>query len=175
MKIFITGGTTFISKFAAAYFAAKGDEVTVLNRGSREQVKGVKPILCDRMRLGDTLRGKYFDLILDITAYTREHIETLLESGVSFGDFIFVSSSAVYPETNRQPFTEDQTCGFNAVWGDYGLNKLKADGICMNRFRMPISSVRRISTVSMRICTVRRFLLIAPCRTGHFISRRTAT
>ena len=129
MKILITGGTTFVSKYAAAYFVAKGSEVTVLNRGSREQVKGVKPILCDRMQLGDILRGEYFDLIFDITAYTREHIEALLESGVIFGDYIFVSSSAVYPETNPQPFTEQQPCGANSVWGDYGMNKLKAERV----------------------------------------------
>lgn len=127
MKILITGGTTFVSRFAAEYFVKKGDEVTVINRGSREQVSGVKLIRCDRTRLGDSLNGEHFDLILDITAYTREHIRTLLDSGVSFDDYVFISSSAVYPETNIQPFTEEQSCGHNAVWGDYGMNKLEAE------------------------------------------------
>ena len=34
MKILITGGTTFASKFAAEYFVAKNNDVTVVNRGS---------------------------------------------------------------------------------------------------------------------------------------------
>ena len=127
MKILITGGTTFVSKYAAEYFVAKGNDVTIINRGSRSQVTGVTHIKCDRTALGDRLKDVRFDLILDITAYTKEHIKTLLGSGVGFDDYIFISSSAVYPETNPQPFTEDQPCSCNSVWGDYGMNKLKAE------------------------------------------------
>ena len=127
MRILVTGGTTFVSRFAAEFFVKQGDDVAVINRGSREQVSGVRHIDRDRTQLGDILNGEHFDLILDITAYTREHIQTLLESGVTFDDYIFISSSAVYPETNRQPFTEDQPCGSNSVWGDYGINKLEAE------------------------------------------------
>ncbi len=127
MKILITGGTTFVSKFTAEYFVKSGNDVTVLNRGSRDQVSGVRHICCDRMTLGDTLKGIHFDIILDITAYTDEHIKALLDSEVTFDDYVFISSSAVYPETNPQPFTEDQNCGCNSIWGDYGINKLKAE------------------------------------------------
>lgn len=127
MKILITGGTTFVSKFAAEYFVQKNNRITVVNRGSRKQVDGVKLIDCDRTQLGDRLKNEHFDVILDITAYTEDHIKTILESGVSFDDYIFISSSAVYPETNLQPFTEEQLCGYNSVWGDYGINKLKAE------------------------------------------------
>lgn len=127
MKMLITGGTTFVSRFTADYFVAKGNDVVVLNRGSREQVDGVTHIQCDRLYLGEELKGAYFDLVLDITAYTQEHIQALLTSGVSFGDYVFISSSAVYPETNPQPFTEEQACGRNSVWGDYGMNKLNAE------------------------------------------------
>ena len=127
MKMLITGGTTFVSRFTADYFVAKGHDVVVLNRGSREQVDGVTHIQCDRLYLGEELKGAYFDLVLDITAYTQEHIQALLTSGVSFGDYVFISSSAVYPETNPQPFTEEQACGRNSVWGDYGMNKLNAE------------------------------------------------
>ena len=40
MKILITGGTTFVSRFTAEYFVKAGHEVTVLNRGSRPQIDG---------------------------------------------------------------------------------------------------------------------------------------
>ena len=127
MKILITGGTTFVSKYAAEFFVAKGNDVTVINRGSRQQVNSVAHINCDRTALGDRLNGKHFDLILDITAYTEEYIKSLLDTGVTFDDYIFISSSAVYPVTNSQPFTEEQFCGYNSVWDDYGMNKLKAE------------------------------------------------
>lgn len=127
MKILVTGGTTFVSRFTAEYFIRNGEEVTVLNRGSREQPVGAEVICCDRMELGDKLSGRHFDAILDITAYTEEHVRALIESGVTYDSYIFISSSAVYPETNPQPFSEEQPCGYNSVWGDYGMNKLKAE------------------------------------------------
>ncbi len=126
-KILITGGTTFISKYVASYFVEKGDEVYVINRNSREQVKGVNLINCDRLRLKNRLNDIHFDVVLDITAYTEEHVRTLVEALGSFDDYIFISSSAVYPETNPQPFTEVQPCGKNSIWGDYGTNKLAAE------------------------------------------------
>ncbi len=127
MKLLITGGTTFVSKFTAEYFAKKGNKVYVLNRGSRSQPQGVNAIISDRTEPDDKLRGIHFDAVLDITAYTEEHIRALLSSGAEFDDYIFISSSAVYPETNPQPFTEEQPCGRNNIWGDYGMNKLNAE------------------------------------------------
>lgn len=126
-NILITGGTTFVSRFTAEYFVKKGDRVYVINRGTRTQANGVQLINCDRTQLKDKLKGIHFEAVLDITAYTEEHIKTLLSSLHSFDDYIFISSSAVYPETNPQPFTEEQPCGKNSVWGDYGINKLKAE------------------------------------------------
>lgn len=134
MKILITGGTTFVSKYTAEYFSEKNNEVYVINRNSREQVEGVHLIECDRLNLGEVLKGRHFDLIIDVTAYNEEHIKSLLDSGVESDDYIFISSSAVYPETNSQPFTEEQTCGKNSVWGDYGVNKMKAEQYLLEHF-----------------------------------------
>lgn len=47
-KILITGGTVFVSRYAAQYFVDKGYEVYVVNRNSRPQVPGVKLIEADR-------------------------------------------------------------------------------------------------------------------------------
>ena len=40
-KILVTGGTVFVSRYIAEYYVAKGDEVYVLNRNSKEQSRGV--------------------------------------------------------------------------------------------------------------------------------------
>ena len=126
-KLLVTGGTVFVSRFVANYFAQKGDDVYVLNRNSKSQLTNVTLIEGDRNDLGDKLKSYDFDAVLDITAYTREHVENLVNALGRFGDYIMVSSSAVYSETNPQPFTEDQTCGPNSIWGIYGTNKLAAE------------------------------------------------
>lgn len=126
-KLLITGGTVFVSMYTAKYFAEAGNDVYVLNRNTRKQVDGVTLIECDRNNIKDELRGLQFDAVIDINAYNEEHVKKLLDSLDSFDDYIFISSSAVYPETNKQPFTEDQICGYNSVWGDYGINKLNAE------------------------------------------------
>lgn len=116
MKILVTGGTVFVSKYIAQYYVQKGEEVYVLNRNSRSQVDGVTLIEADRHKLGDVLKSCDFDVVIDVTAYTREDISDLLEGLGSFGDYIFISSSAVYPETLPQPFTEEQSVGSNCFW-----------------------------------------------------------
>lgn len=126
-KILVTGGTVFVSRFVAGYFARQGDEVYVLNRNSKPQVPGVTLLEGDRNCLGDKLKGHHFDAVLDITSYTRSDVENLVNALGSFDDYIFISSSAVYPETLSQPFREDQPCGPNSVWGVYGTNKLEAE------------------------------------------------
>lgn len=127
MKILVTGGTVFVSKFVATYFNANGYDTYVLNRGTRKQVDGVTLIKCDRGCLGDKLAGKHFDAIIDVCAYNQQHISDLLNSGVKFDDYIFISSSAVYPETLSQPFNEKQIIGPNSIWGEYGINKVNAE------------------------------------------------
>lgn len=126
-KILITGGTVFVSQFVASWFVDRGDSVWVLNRNSRPQVPGVHLIEGDRNDLGSKLKNCEFDAVLDITAYTRTDVENLVNGLGSFRDYIFVSSSAVYPETLPQPFREEQPCGPNTIWGAYGTNKLAAE------------------------------------------------
>ena len=96
-KILITGGTVFVSRYSAQYFVDKGYEVYVVNRNSRPQVPGAKLIEADRHDLGDKLKDIYFDVVADITAYNAEDITDLCDSLGSFGQYIMISSSAVYP------------------------------------------------------------------------------
>lgn len=129
MQLLITGGTVFVSKFVAAYFVNKGYEVFVLNRGTKPQVDGVKLIKADRNLINHNhaIDGMCFDAVIDVCAYNEVDIDNLLNTDVKFNDYIFISSSAVYPETLPQPFHEKQATGRNSIWGDYGTNKIKAE------------------------------------------------
>ena len=132
-KILITGGTVFVSRYAAQYFVDKGYEVYVVNRNSRPQVSGVKLIETDRHDLGDKLKDIYFDVVADITAYNAEDITDLCDSLGSFGQYIMISSSAVYPEYGDQPFREDSERALNRYWGSYGMDKIAAEDALLDR------------------------------------------
>lgn len=132
MKILVTGGTVFASRFTAEYFAKKHD-VYVLNRGNRPQSERVTLIKVDRHTLGDTLKSYSFDAVIDVCAYNETDIRDLLDGLGEFGCYIMVSSSAVYPETLQQPFNEGQTVGANSIWGNYGTNKIAAERALLER------------------------------------------
>ena len=123
----VTGGTVFISRYTVEYFAKRGWQVSVLNRGTRKQSEGVELICADRHDLGETLRHRYFDAVLDVTAYTADDVNGLLDALGGYGQYILISSSAVYPEKGVQPFWEDAAIGPNIHWGRYGMDKIAAE------------------------------------------------
>lgn len=132
MKLLITGGTVFVSRTLAAYFLAQGQEVYVLNRNTRPQVPGVRLIQGDRHDLQDCLKGYRFDAVVD-TGYTRRDVTELLEALGDYGTFLFISSSAVYPETTPQPLRERAAAGYNAIWKQYGMDKAEAEQALQQR------------------------------------------
>lgn len=125
--VLVTGGTVFVSKYAAAYFLKQGYDVYVLNRNTKTQVEGVTLIQADRHNLENRLKGLHFDLVLDVTAYKADDITCLVEALDSFGTYIMISSSSVYPENGPQPFLETSQVGENKFWGQYGLDKIAAE------------------------------------------------
>ncbi len=139
-KILVTGGTVFVSRFVANYFK-NNNEVYVLNRNSRPQLDGVHLIEGDRHQLGERLRAYHFDAVIDVCAYNGNDISCLLDALNPVEDYVLISSSAVYPETNPQPFTEEQEVGVNHIWGDYGTNKIEAETVL--RSRMPSAYILR--------------------------------
>lgn len=132
-KILVTGGTTFVSKYVAQYFSNSDYEVYVLNRNSKPQVEGVNLIEGDRHNLGGLLKDMYFDVIADITAYNASDIIDLYNALGSFGQYIMISSSAVYPEYGVQPFLEESERSVNRFWGAYGTDKIEAENALLDR------------------------------------------
>lgn len=129
-KVLITGGTVFVSKYVAEYFARNADyEVYVLNRNNHPQPHNTKLIEADKTALGNLLSTYSFDIVLDITSYTKADVKAILDSlGKNLpAQYIFLSSSAVYPETDQQPFVENAPLGRNKFWRDYGTNKIEAE------------------------------------------------
>ncbi len=132
-KILITGGTTFVSKYAAEYFAERDYEVYVLNRNTKPQAKGVRLLEGDRHCLGDRLKKFHFDAVVDITSYNAKDVVDLYDALGSFDCYIMISSSAVYPENGVQPFREESPTAVNKFWGKYGTDKIEAETSLLRR------------------------------------------
>lgn len=132
-SMLVTGGTVFVSRSAAAYFAKRGWQVYVLNRASRPQVEGVTLIQADRHQLKNRLKQLHFDAVLDITAYNAQDVAALLDGLGSYGTYLLISSSAVYPENAAQPFSETTPVGSNRIWGVYGTDKIAAEEVLRKR------------------------------------------
>lgn len=127
MDILVTGGTVFVSRAVAEHFVQRGDRVYVLNRGNRQAPSGTTLIQADRHCLGNLLKKYCFDAVLDMTAYSGDDVRRLLDALGDIGQYVLLSSSAVYPETLLQSFSEGQPVGRNNHWGDYGIGKIDAE------------------------------------------------
>ncbi len=140
-KILVTGGTIFVSRYIAEHYVnfipeytvEEEAQVYVMNRGTHRQVKGVHLIECDKNDIGDKLKKYNFDVVIAVNIYTKAEMQQLLDGLSEIKDFVFISSSAVYPETLPQPFTEEMICGENSIWGAYGTNKLEAEKYLQER------------------------------------------
>lgn len=132
-KILVTGGTTFVSKYE--YFVNAGYEVYVLNRNTKPQVQGVNLIEGDRHNLGGILKNTFFDVVADITAYNAADIIDFVKELGSFGQYIMISSSAVYPEYGVQPFLEESEKSANKFWGAYGTDKIEAENVLLEKVK----------------------------------------
>ncbi len=132
-RILVTGGTVFVSKYVAKYFQSRNYDVYVLNRGTKNQIENVNLICADRNNLGDCLKKYSFDAIIDVCGYNQKDIKNVLDAIGEFKDYIFISSSAVYLETNIQPFSEIQGIGLNTIWGKYGTDKIEAEEYLLSK------------------------------------------
>lgn len=130
MKILVTGGTIFVSRYVAENFVNKGNEVFVFNRGTHQQVDGTVLIKGDKTKVNNDLAKHNFDLVIAVNIYTETEMKNLIDGlggKDNVKDFVFISSSAVYPETTKLPFNEKEEVGVNKIWGDYGVNKAAAE------------------------------------------------
>lgn len=140
MRALVLGGTQFVGRALAEELVTRGWDVSILTRGIRPSaVEGVnRHYRADRRdpsSLG-ALAGKRFDAVLDVSAYQAADVGPLLDT-LRFDDgarYVLVSSGAVYRPSER-PLAEDAPTGENAQWGPYGLGKLEAERLLVDRQR----------------------------------------
>ncbi len=164
MKIFIIGGTGFISRNIVDILLDRGHEVTIFTRGKSpspfEKNKNLFYETGDRNNKTDLIQAvnkKNFDVVIDMAAFSAEQSRDAVKvfKGRT-GRFIHCSTVSVYMVSNdvRCPITEDQDKGElmpdfprNPFGMDYGINKRKCEDVLWNEHNpdaFPVTILRPV-------------------------------
>jgi 2'-hydroxyisoflavone reductase len=107
MRILIIGGTRFVGRHITEAALAAGHEISLIHRGKTgpDLFPEAEHLLADRDADLSILRDRHWDATIDVSAYLPSQV-THLAGALSTGQYVFVSTTAVYaPETPN--FTED--------------------------------------------------------------------
>jgi nucleoside-diphosphate-sugar epimerase len=133
MKILVIGGTGLISTAIVDQLLARGDDVTLYNRGVTPQrfSGAVRTITGDRWKYAEfesQLKNERFDAVIDMVAYAPENAESVARVFAGKPVHLVVCSTVcVYGgPTTRLPATDDEP--HRPVTG-YGRNKSKIESI----------------------------------------------
>lgn len=108
MRILIVGGTRFVGRHITEAAIAAGHKVALLHRGRTgpELFPEAEHLRADRDADLSILRDREWDATIDVSAYLPSQIDSLAEV-LSTGQYVFVSSTAVYLPPKAPNFTED--------------------------------------------------------------------
>lgn len=138
MKVLIIGGTGLISSSITSQLLARGDDVTLFNRGKSEQrfPAGAKQIIGNRYEAETFITaiqeaGKEaggFDVVIDMITYNPKDADSLVTAcaGITT-QVIFCSTVDVYGKPAKKfPYTEAEP---RDSLTDYGRNKTRCEDI----------------------------------------------
>jgi nucleoside-diphosphate-sugar epimerase len=158
-SILYIGGTGTISAACVRRSVARGDQVTVLNRGTarRPLPEGVELVQAD-VRDGEAMRsalnGRQFDVVAEFLAFTPDHVATDLElfEGRT-GQYVFISSASAYEKPPRRVPVTESTPLRNPFWG-YSRDKIACEDVLVTAHRergLPVTIVRPSHTYDERL------------------------
>ena len=131
MRLLVLGGTGFVGRHIVEHALARGDDVTLFNRGRSAPglFAGLELLRGDRA--GDLRAlsgGGPWDAAIDVTGYRPEHVRAssrLLAERVE--RLTFISTISVYDNPSRPGTTEDAQLAAmsgSGGWQDYGTLKV---------------------------------------------------
>lgn len=99
-RVLLLGGTGLLGAASARALRDAGHDVTVVSRGQRAGLPGVRALAADRadpQALDAALRGGRFDLAVDFLAYRGADVDGVLDlPSTRFDRYVLVSSGQVY-------------------------------------------------------------------------------
>lgn len=148
-KALLIGGTGTISLPITRMLLEQGWQVTLLNRGNRNDlVPGAETIQCDvndTQALQTALAGRSFDTVAQFIAYHPDQVARDIQvlSGKT-RQYIFVSSASAYGKPPRNPVITDASPLSNPYW-QYSQNKIACEQVlneARDREAFPVTIVR---------------------------------
>lgn len=134
-RILILGGNRFLGPAITERLVHNNDKVTIFNRGNNYNLtinKSARWIKGDRLNIEEInkLRNEKFDIVYDMCAYTPRDIKnSMIVLNKNTQHFVFLSTAAVYEETNIFPIHETAPLGRWDSFGEYGTNKSAVESI----------------------------------------------
>ena len=158
MKALFIGGTGNISTGVSELLAARGDDLSVLNRGTRpeavpEGVRSITADIRDPASVTAALGDEEFDVVVEWLGFEPKHVETDIElfSGRT-EQYVFISSATVYRRPGDHYVTVETAPLGNPHW-KYAQDKIA----CEERLRraheesgFPVTIVRPSYTYGTR-------------------------
>ena len=126
MRLLVLGGTKFLVRAAVESALARGDEVTLFNRGETnpELFPEAEKLHGDRTQDLSALEGREWDAVLDPSGYIPSVVRASAEALVyATGHYLFVSTVSVYASL-AEPVNEESPV---AELGDLPDDKLSDD------------------------------------------------
>ena len=154
----IVGGTRFVGRYAVRELAASGYDVTIFNRGNREnpfadddRVEHVEGDRTDATELKAAALSVDPDVVIDCVAYAPGDVETAIDVFADVDAYVYVSSAAAYAP-RVIPRREDETplleCTSEQAEDDsgetYGNRKAEGDRVVF------AAADRGVNAVSVR-------------------------
>ncbi len=140
MRILVIGGTGLISSAFANECEERGDDLTLITRGTRgdqpgpSSAKVIHTDATDAIALrsalhGARLRRERWDAVIQFVAFTPEHVAEDVVTFAALTDrYVLIATSAAYATVERfQRLTED-TALENPEW-DYARNKIACEEV----------------------------------------------
>jgi nucleoside-diphosphate-sugar epimerase len=147
MQLLVLGGTGFVGRATVDEAVARGDAVTVLNRGQRPPIPGVTALTGDRTTPGGlaALGDGTWDLVVDTWSAAPRVVAAAVEALKGrAGSYAYVSSRSVYADGAPSPLDEDTPvvdADPDADAGDYAADK-RGGELAALRFGGPVLLAR---------------------------------
>ncbi|MBI2886897.1 MAG: NAD-dependent epimerase/dehydratase family protein [Chloroflexi bacterium] len=151
MKVLVMGGTRFNGLHLVQELVRQGHDVTIFNRGVTQAKipRAVRRLYGDRkdhQQMREVLGKEAFDCVQDISAYTRDDVQSMVElfQGRT-GHYICASSTVVYAATSVLPMDESFPVNRTERQSEYGRNKIACEEYLTDIYRrtgFPVSVTR---------------------------------
>ena len=158
MKILFVGGTGTISMAITRLLAERGEELYLLNRGSRsaelpENVKVIKADIGNEQETAKALEGMEFDCVGEFIGFVPSQLERdyrLFRGRTK--QYIYISSASAYQKPPKSHIITEETPLENPYW-EYSRNKKACEDFLMEKYRtegFPVTIVRPSHTYDER-------------------------